>query len=188
MSERISRRSFFQAGLVGVGTAVPLSLLAARIGRAAAHSGDVRQPAVPSAPAEHVDDQTARNQAFERLVAPLTIGTTMNQTTVSALAVGDHGLGVITLTDESGQAWHAEIARRTAEDAALNPIAVSRHYSVYLRNGGSGATPTDEHVARAAMTIANHLKRNEQTAAAPAFASRAEFWKSSGYEQAERRA
>jgi hypothetical protein len=106
---------------------------------------------------------------------------------VAAIGVDRRGIGVVTVVDAQGQQWHAELARRTSDDEGLNPIALSRNYSVYLRNGGSGSTPTDQHVGRAVLAIARNVKRNEDATPALQLASRSEFWAATGYNRPARR-
>jgi hypothetical protein len=161
MRQRISRRTFVRSA-AGLGAAIPFGLA----GHRSLHAQ--RSPEPP-------------NATLAQLVAPIAVGTQLGPVTVAAIGVDKRGIGVVTLTDPNGYQWHAEVARRTSEDAALNPIALSKHYSLYLRNGGSGSTPTDQGAGRAVLAIARHLERNEDAMPVLTLASRAEHWAATGY-------
>ena len=178
MRERISRRTFIQFmqyGTAGLGVALSLR-------------GDEKRtllrPSVTS-PQRGIADQDAaeQNRALASLIAPIAVGTRLGSTTVAALRVDERHLGVVTLTDRHGRNWDAEVARRTADDAALNPLAVSKHFSLYLRNGGTGRERTDQGVGRAVLSIGHAITSNEDAAPVLSLASRAEVWASTGYQR-----
>jgi hypothetical protein len=125
--------------------------------------------------------QPNRDLTLAALVAPIAVGARLGSTSVAGIRVDERNLGVVTVIDESGRRWDAEVARRTTDDATLNPLATSKHFSLYLRNGGTGHKPTDEGVGRAVLAIAQAVNRNEDAAPALALASRAEVWTSTGY-------
>ncbi len=180
MKERISRRKFVLSSVAGVGAAVPLRLLASESGRLFAPvARSVAPPQHAAGPA--VD---GRDQALTALIAPIAVGTQLGSTRVDAIGVDERGLGVITLIDDGGRRWSAELASRTDQDVAHNPLELSNHYSVYLRNGGSGRTPTDEGVARAVRVIATRVRQNEDAPSAPLFVSRHALWAAAGYQPA----
>jgi len=164
-----------QIGVASLGAAVPLRLLVQSTNSPVSTRGqNLAAPGQSPVPGE--DEGARRDLQLSALVAPLAVGTQLNRVTVSAIGVDQRGVGVVTLGDDRGHQWFAELARRSEQDATLNPVAISRQYALYLRNGGTGDTPTDDHVARAVMTIANHVKQNEQTVTGPELKSRAELW------------
>jgi hypothetical protein len=120
------------------------------------------------------------DRTLAQLVAPIAVGTQLGSARVASLGVDRRRLGIVSLTDEHGRRWDVELARRTGDDVALNPLAVSKRYSVYFRNGGSGTTPTDESLGRAVLAVASCVKRNEDAAPSLALASRSEVWAATG--------
>ena len=164
-------------GATGLGAAIPLGVAGERLTRLPR-----RQRTTPAHNNAAIDQ--ARDAALLQLVSPVAVGTRLGGVSVAAIGVDRRGIGVVTVVDAQGQHWHAELARRTSDDEGLNPIALSRNYSVYLRNGGSGSTPTDQHVGRAVLAIARNVKRNEDARSALQLASRSEFWAATGYKPA----
>jgi len=181
MKQRISRRSFVRLGATGLGAAIPLGVAGERLIRL-----PQRQRTTPAHNNAAIDQarDAATDAALQQLVSPVAVGTRLGGVSVAAIGVDRRGIGVVTVVDAQGQHWHAELARRTSDDEGLNPIALSRNYSVYLRNGGSGSTPTDQHVGRAVLAIARNVKRNEDARSALQLASRSEFWAATGYKPA----
>ena len=182
MRERISRRTFIQYGAAGLGAAVSLQ----GDGRhpswrpvISPERGTAPQPVVETA-VESVD-ATEQTLALARLIAPIAVGTRLGSTSVAAVRVDNRHLGVVTLTDRHGRNWDAEVARRTDDDETLNPLAVSKYFSLYLRNGGEGRQPTDDGVGRAVLSIGHAVRSNEDAAPGPRLTSRAEVWAASGY-------
>jgi hypothetical protein len=166
MRQRISRRTFVRHGAAGLAAAIPIGIATERL--------------ITARPSRDKTDAS-----LTQLVAPIAVGTQLGPVSVAAIDVDKRGIGVVTMTDAHGHEWHAEIARRTGADAALNPLALSKHYSLYLRNGGSGTTPTDQGVGRAVLAIARHVERNENAMPVLTLASRAELWAATGYRRAD---
>jgi hypothetical protein len=169
-----------QFGVVGLGIALPLRRVAAESATpSVAPAAD--RAADDSATADSLRATTARDLVLAALVAPIAVGTRLSRTGVAAIRVDERNVGVVTLTDEDGHRWDAELARRTNDDAALNPIAVTKEFSLYLRNGGTGRTPTNERIGLAVVAIADAVRRNEDAVPVLTLASRAEVWASTGY-------
>lgn len=55
-----------------------------------------------------------------------------------------------------------EVVARDDHPTAAMPVASSRTTAVFVCNGGSGKTPTDEDQGLAALTLAAHLERHEE--------------------------
>jgi hypothetical protein len=188
MDERISRRSFIRWSAAGVGVAASLPLLSGSAKAAqsakstAVASGESAEPAaeVSAAPLRS-PERLAADRALAELVAPIAVGTVLGAARVEAIEVDDRGIGVVTLADGRGRRWDAEICRRAERDANVRPLAVSKGYSVYLRNNGSGSVPTDEKIGRAVLAIGQAVRRNEAKVPAIALRSREELWRSQGF-------
>ena len=55
-----------------------------------------------------------------------------------------------------------ELVARDDHPSAAAPVAASRTTAIFVCNGGSGKTPTDEDQGLAALTLAAHLERYEE--------------------------
>jgi len=190
MDERISRRSFIRWSAAGLGVAASVPLLSH--GAQAAQSAHGAQ-AVPASSAADgsaarspeqtrlAEQRLAADRALAGLVAPIAVGTVLGGVRVDVIGVDERGVGVVTLADTRGRRWDAEICRRAGDDANVRPLAVSKSYSIYLRNNGSGSVPTDEKIGRAVLAVGDAVRRNEQRIGTLALLTRKELWRAQGF-------
>jgi hypothetical protein len=84
------------------------------------------------------------------------------------------------LEDPSGRRFIVEVHRRIADaDAGVRGIRPAGSLDVFLRNGGTGTTPTNETHGLAAMALASHLaKREAEGQPVPELSTIAERWSS----------
>jgi hypothetical protein len=189
MNERISRRSFIRWSATGLGVAAAALPLLGRTANAAptTHDGQSGSPADSQAGSSGLEEpkataeMAAADRALERLVAPIAVGTVLGAARVETIRVDERGVGVVTLADLRGRKWDAEICRRATGDVNVRPLAVSKQYSLYLRNNGSGSVPTDENVGRAVLAVGDRVRRNESKVEGPALRSRKELWQAQGF-------
>jgi hypothetical protein len=186
MSDRISRRSFIRWSATGIGVAAALPLFGGSSEAAQAMTSGQGEPASArdsGAAAREREEMVkgAADQALSLLVAPIAVGTRLGSARVETIEVDARGVGVVTLADDRGRKWDAEICRRTVQDANVRPLATTKHYSVYLRNNGSGSVPTDEKVGRAVLAVGDRVRANEQKLEVLALRSRKELWQAQGY-------
>jgi len=191
-SEGISRRSFIRWGAAGIGVAAALPLFGGSAEAAAqlttgatdatdaSGNADARESKAAAREREEIV-QGAANEALGLLIAPIAVGTKLGAARVDAIQVDARGVGVVTLADDRGRKWDAEICRRTLQDANVRPLSATRHYSVYLRNNGSGNVPTDEKVGRAVLAVGDRVRANEEKVEVLALRSRKELWQAQGF-------
>ena len=80
------------------------------------------------------------------------------------------------LEDPSGRRFIVEVHRRDT-DGGVSGIRPAGSLDVFLRNGGTGTTPTDETHGLAAMALASHLaKREAEGRPVPELSTIAERW------------
>lgn len=84
------------------------------------------------------------------------------------------------LENPSGHRFIVEVHRRIPEaDAGVRGIRPAGSLDVFLRNGGTGTTPTNETHGLAAMALASHLARREaEGRPVPELSTIAERWSS----------
>jgi hypothetical protein len=88
----------------------------------------------------------------------------------------DQGALPFELEDPSGHRFVVEVHRR---DTSVSGIRPAGSLDVFLRNGGSGTTPTDETHGLAAMALASLLaKREAEGRPIPELATIVERWSS----------
>lgn len=189
MSERLSRRNFIRLGATGLGVAASLPLAAGVVGASqgtttapAADSPEARADAAARAADLAVAERKAGLEtALTGLLAPLAAGSKLGGATVESIAVDAWDRGVISVADDRGRAWAVEICRRSADDANVRPVAITKHYSLFIRNGANGSTPTDQQIGRVIVALREQIGRNEATAALVELPSRKQLWASMNY-------
>jgi hypothetical protein len=88
----------------------------------------------------------------------------------------DQGALPFELEDPSGRRFVVEVHRR---DTSVSGIRPAGSLDVFLRNGGTGTTPTDETHGLAAMALASMLaKREAEGRPIPELATIVERWSS----------
>jgi hypothetical protein len=74
----------------------------------------------------------------------------------------EHGALPFELEDPAGRRFIVEVHRRIADaDPGVHGIRPAGSLDVFLRNGGTGTTPTNETHGLAAMALASHLASRE---------------------------
>lgn len=188
MSERLSRRNFIRLGATGLGVAATLPLAAGVVGAsqgAAAPEGTsarlVGDEAEQAAQAAVEQRKAGLEAALAGLLTPLAAGSKLGTATVESIAVDAWDRGVISVADERGRAWAIEVCRRADGDANVRPVAVTANYSLFVRNGANGSTPTDQQIGRVAMALREQIVRNESSQKLVELPSRKQLWASMNY-------
>lgn len=86
-------------------------------------------------------------------------------------SVGPMSLGAVTVTvvGEAGETFRLEVMARDEADGAPRAPGESKHFAVYVPNGGDGDRQTLESQGLAAMALASIIERHETPAAAAPF-------------------
>ncbi len=89
-------------------------------------------------------------------LGPVAEGFTFARWTVKRIETEDGAL-VVTVAGHDGEAFSLEILARDTSPLAPKPPASTEGLAIFVRNGGDGASPTDEEQGIAAMTFAQVL-------------------------------
>ncbi len=171
MKRKTDRREAVKilGGLIvaGAGLAVPSLALAGKApGRKRSRPGaPVRSvpTAPPNPPAVHCAEDHApaarppapQQDVVTQLLSPYRIGSRMGPLTVLAISGVSMGAASITLGQLDGSSFQVDITRADRTLGALEPVASTGEYDLYLANGGTGHKPTGARLDR----IMNHLAR-----------------------------
>lgn len=118
-------------------------------------------------PDETAKDQAAKDPAPEGLLATLAVGAKLAEGTVKAVEPPAHGALRVRVEGAAGQEYCLEVLARDHSANAPRPPAETDHYSVFVSNGGRGASATAEEHARAALALAAVIAEREQAARQP---------------------
>jgi hypothetical protein len=116
--------------------------------------------------AEIVIDTTA-------LLAPLHVGDRLARWTVEAASM-DHGALVVAMLGDDGTRFRLEVLARDPSPVAAKPPGTTERLAIFVRNGGDGATPTNEEAGIAAMALADLMRGNEAMVALDGLPTHAE--------------
>ena len=81
---------------------------------------------------------------------------------------------VLHSVDDASHRFRLEIMARDSSPLAARPPVETRHFAVFVCNGGDGFSPTVEDQGLAAMTLAARIARSELPAHAEGFLTHAE--------------
>jgi hypothetical protein len=111
---------------------------------------------------------------LKQLISPFEVGATVgSEFTLLSVAVTQHNTGIVVLRNKERATIQVDICRRHEDDSS---IASTQYYSLFLRNGGDGETPTNESQGVAVMRLGEAIRANEENAARLTLASKKEFW------------
>ncbi len=185
MSERLSRRNFIRMGATGLGVAATLPLAAsvagAGAGQAPAGSSSANPGEIDAEQAAVEQRKASLESALTSLVSPLAAGSSVASATVESIAVDAWDRGVISVQDGRGRAWAVEVCRRAGDDANVRPVAVTEHYSLFIRNGANGSTPTEQQIGRVVAVLRDRIRANEGSQASVELPTRKQLWASMNY-------
>ena len=72
------------------------------------------------------------------------------------------GAIAVVMRSPSGEAFQVDVLKR---DAKVAGVADTKHFSMFVANGGNGSHSTDEWQARGAKVLAHHISRSERSGA-----------------------
>jgi hypothetical protein len=101
-------------------------------------------------PRDGVGDEQKDGQGLAGKLAP---GARVGRWTVTGTA--EQAGGLLVALEGARGSFTLEVLKR--DDGAADPPGKTRRLGVFVRNGGSGSSPTDEDQGLAAMTLAAHL-------------------------------
>lgn len=96
-----------------------------------------------------------------RLLGPYQVGSTLGSFTVTAITGVRLGAASVTLQDRRGDSLQLDICRRDWSRAAMEPVASTAHYDLYVANGARGATTTGRRTGRIIDHLARTVAANE---------------------------
>ena len=150
MSNKLKRRNFLENTAFGAGALILGASIAPGNTQAKSNAGKTASMSA-----------SKRNEIanFKQLLAPYGVGATVGSSfTVVNLLVSKFNTGIVTLSDQNNHSFQVDVCRR---DGAEGGIASTQHYSLFLRNGGDGSTPTHESRGVAVMLLSDAIKTNE---------------------------
>jgi hypothetical protein len=100
----------------------------------------------------HADSGEARTDR-QGLASKLAPGARVGRWTVTGTA--EQAGGLLVALEGARGSFTLEVLKR--DDGAADPPGKTKRLGVFVRNGGSGSSPTDEDQGLAAMTLAAHL-------------------------------
>ena len=72
------------------------------------------------------------------------------------------GAIAVVMRSPAGEAFQVDVLKR---DPRTTGVADTKHFSVFVANGGNGSHETDEWQARGAKVLAHHIRRTERSGA-----------------------
>ena len=155
--------------LAGITTAVAgFALIGVGTARAAetpdANGGDAHHTVTAQQVNEQVevDSRSARELAMVETLIPA--GLDLGKWTVEKVQAPMLGAIPVVMRSPAGDAFQVDVLRR---DDAINGVADTKYFSLFVVNGGNGSTSTDEMQARGAKVLAHHLRHTELSGVRP---------------------
>lgn len=166
MPRKLTRRTFVAAGAATAVGVVGVS--AWHLGR---RDAETKLPVVPTRSPEELARDGERLAALLRPYAP---GASVGGSELIRAFVDARGVGVVTLRTAGASVYRVEVCQREGED--MRPISATRHYALYLKNGGRGDLPTVEAQGLAVMALAVAIRANEGERAELELTARTALW------------
>lgn len=148
----VSRR--FMVHALGVSAAAAAAAVGARVAQSSAEA-----PPAPEPEASPRVSDPERERA-ERLIAPLTAGSTLGRWSIERVLPVESGAASVVVVDAEGLRFQLDICARDEAEPRSGP-AQTEHFEVFLANGGDGDTATFEEHGLAAMALAEVIRHNE---------------------------
>ncbi len=136
-------------------------------------SGVIAAPVVasvhvaPASAADHEAAELAMRGQIARLLNPLTAGSRLAKWTVAQIDPLVGGAVSVKIRSDEQHTFDLEILARDSSALAQKPPAETEKFAVFVVNGGDGWSPTREDQGLAAMTLAQIVRKNEQTVELP---------------------
>jgi len=137
------------------------------IGAAAAAAGGtakVAEAAVSGAPGESTGTFTPDSREPWWLIAPYGPEAKVAGSTVKGITADTTGLVRVELEAADGRVFHVDVCRRDSGLGAPKSVAATKHYELYLANGGKGSNATVEADGFALYGLADAIDKNELNA------------------------
>lgn len=133
-------------GLIGIGTAEASSPTAGPDKRGNTVSAD---EAIRSS-----EDERAQAMVEALIPADLDVG----KWSIERVHAPRLGAVAVVMRTPEGKPFQVDLLRR---DDSIPAVATTKHFSLFIANGSSGSSSTDEYEARGAMVLAHHLRSRE---------------------------
>lgn len=159
-----SRREVLKAVGIGASGAALASVLARAASPVRAEPARVDHDPADAPPAPAPGD-VAAGADVQAYLGDL-VGQRLGPYTVVSIGALDRGGIPVVLATPAGQAFRVDVLR-LEPGVDRTGIGEASAVSVYLRNGGDGATATDEEQGLGAMALASELTRRERAGAKP---------------------
>jgi len=135
-----------------------------------------QQTTAKSNPSAKLPEQTEKVNQLAALLAPYQGGSLVGGSQLKNVSIDAFGMGVIMLQNLQGQVFRVDVCGRDPENSTVQPIAQTKHCALFLRNFGSGDTPTDESMGLSVMALADAIQNNESAKPALPLITKTEFW------------
>ena len=96
-----------------------------------------------------------------RLLGPVKPGATLGAATVEGVYGVRLGAASVTMKLRTGETCQVDICRRDTSATALEPVASTRRYDLFLANGARGRLHTGQAMARLVVELARIIRSNE---------------------------
>ena len=120
--------------------------------------------------------QSSDARKLAALLLPYGVNSMVDNCRFKSVSVNKLGMGVVMLENPQGRPFQVDVCLK--EDS-VQPIATSKHCALFLRNSGTGQTPTDESMGLSVMTLATAMTRNESDRPELKLITKSEFWAAS---------
>ena len=120
--------------------------------------------------------RTDEDRKLAALLAPYQGGAMVGDSQLKSVFIDKFGMGVVILESRDGRSFRVDVCRRDPANATVQPISQTKHCALFLRNSGSGDTPTDESMGLAVMALAIAIRNNESAQPALPLITKNEFW------------
>jgi hypothetical protein len=172
MQKRVNRRDFVIGAGAGAGLGA-LGVAALLIGRETPAGPNRKKRLKNGTVRDLKPQQTEEARKLAALLLPFRADSTVADSQLKSVSVDEYGMGVIILENPEGRSFRVDVCRL---EAAVQPIAQSKHCALYLRNAGTGQTPTDESMGLSVMTLAAAIQSNESDRPALNLTTKSAFW------------
>ena len=149
--------------LAGITTAVA-GMAIVGVGTARAASLSSEQSELDSVSAQEVVEQAEASTAHELALVEALIpaGVDLGKWSIEKVKTPTLGAIPVVMRSPAGEAFQVDVLRR---EAGVAGVADTRHFSLFIANGGNGSTASDELQARGAKVLAYVIARTELSGA-----------------------
>jgi hypothetical protein len=169
MQRRVSRRHFVVGASAGLGA---LGLGYFLKGRGTPERQTTTEPHTK----ELTPERAEKTRQLAALLLPYQRGAMVGDSRLENVSIDEFGMGVIMLESPVGRSFRVDICRREPANSTVQPIAQTKHCALFLRNSGSGDTPTDESMGLSVIALALAIQNNELEQPTLQLITKNEFW------------